>query len=194
MKSDTVRGVIPTMIYHFLNEPEGLKKLKDELTSIDIRNYNDLQQLPYLSTCIYEMLRLHPPVPSTALRLAPPGGLVVAGKFIPEGTTIATLQYSLFQDLNSFLIKVHLCPGLLVCDICLSRQGSFSKYGLGRFSCLGKSMSLMELRVAIALILTNFNIDFTPGEYGSRMIAEISDCFTTAVGPMQVVMKARTTE
>lgn len=52
----------------------------------------------------------------------------------------------------------------------------------------------MELRVAIALIFTNFDIEFAPGENGLRMLAEISESFTTAVGPMQVVMKARSTE
>ncbi|KAI2474924.1 Cytochrome P450 monooxygenase protein [Pyrenophora tritici-repentis] len=58
-------------------------------------------------------------------------------------------------------------------------------------ACLGKNLSLMEIRVAAALLLTSFDFDFAPGEDGTRMFTKATDYFTTTPGPLNLVLKNR---
>ena len=58
-------------------------------------------------------------------------------------------------------------------------------------SCLGKNLSLMEIRVAAALLITQLDFSFAPGEDGTRMFSEAIDYFTTTPGPLQLVFKPR---
>ncbi len=51
----------------------------------------------------------------------------------------------------------------------------------------------MEIRVAAALILSTFDIDFAPGEDGERMFTEACDYFTTTPGPLNLTLKSRET-
>ncbi|KAK4233003.1 cytochrome P450, partial [Achaetomium macrosporum] len=101
--SDPIRQSLPCLMYYLLRNPSHLARVRDELSSIDIRNYHALQHLPHFNACIYETLRLNPPAPSTGLRSSPKGGMTISGTFIPEGTTICTPQYSLMRDEACFL-------------------------------------------------------------------------------------------
>lgn len=85
--------------------------MREELNSIDIRDYHALQHLKQLNACINETLRLNPAVPSAGLRNPPKGGMTVDGTFIPEGTTICTPQYSLFR--GEFLVAQCRCNGVV---------------------------------------------------------------------------------
>lgn len=87
------------MMYHLIQHPEHLPKIRAELASIDVDNYKALQHLTHLNACIYETLRLSPAVPSAGMRLPPKGGIVLNNTYIPEGTTIVTPQYSLLRGM-----------------------------------------------------------------------------------------------
>jgi tryprostatin B 6-hydroxylase len=97
------------MIYYLIRKSHHTALIRQELSSVNIRNYKDLQYLQYLqhlNACIYETLRLNPAIPSAGLRLAPKGGITVKGKLIPEGTTSVTPQYSLHRG-NQPVNKKH---------------------------------------------------------------------------------------
>ncbi|KAL4938412.1 hypothetical protein BDV06DRAFT_226042 [Aspergillus oleicola] len=190
--SDPMRQVLVNMLYYLLRAPKHLETIRQELGLINIRDYKALQHLPHLNACIYETLRLNPAVPSSGLRLTPAGGLYLAGKFIPEGTTIAVPQYSLFRDERNFVRPSEWIPERFSTqpELILDRQ-AFAPWSIGKYSCIGKHLSLMEMRVAAALILTTFDYEFAPGEDGQRMFSEAVDYFTTTPGPLYLVMKSR---
>jgi cytochrome P450 len=52
----------------------------------DIR-FEILKDLPYMSACINEAMRVFPPVPAGLLRTVPRGGDTIDGYFIPEGVS-----------------------------------------------------------------------------------------------------------
>lgn len=58
-------------------------------------------------------------------------------------------------------------------------------------SCVGKNLSLMEIRVAAALIITKLDFEFAPGEDGTKMFSEAIDYFTTTPGPLRLIFKPR---
>lgn len=46
-----------------------------------------LKDLPYMSACINEAMRVFPPVPAGLLRTVPKGGDTISGYFVPEGVS-----------------------------------------------------------------------------------------------------------
>jgi len=53
----------------------------------DIR-FEVLKDLPYMSACINEAMRIFPPVPAGLLRTVPKDGDTVDGYFVPGGVNI----------------------------------------------------------------------------------------------------------
>ncbi|KAG9378273.1 CypX Cytochrome P450 [Pyrenophora tritici-repentis] len=190
--SDPVRQVLANMLYYLTVHPEHLATIRTELATIDLHNYKALQQCSHLNASIYETLRLNPAVPSSGLRLPPKGGLVIQGTFIPEGTTIVTPQYSILRDARNFLSPEAFIPERFTSkpDLIINKL-AFVPWSTGKMACLGKNLSLMEIRVAAALLLTSFDFDFAPGEDGTRMFTKATDYFTTTPGPLNLVLKNR---
>lgn len=52
----------------------------------------------------------------------------------------------------------------------------------------------MELRTVLANLVTEFDIEFGPGEDGSDLVHKSQDVFATAVKPLQLVFKSRTSQ
>ncbi|KAL6231680.1 hypothetical protein BDW75DRAFT_233396 [Aspergillus navahoensis] len=188
--SDPMHQVLVNMLYYFLREPPHLDRVREELESINVRDYKPLQQLPHLNACIFEALRLNPGIPSAGLRITPPEGLHIGEVFIPGGTTIVAPQYSLFRDSRNFVRPLEWIPERFSSrpELILDRQ-AFVPWGVGQYACVGRQLSLMELRIAVALLVTWFDCKFAPGEDGQRMFSEALDHFTTTPGPLRVVLQ-----
>ena len=45
----------------------------------------------------------------------------------------------------------------------------------------------MELRIATAVLVTNYDIALAPNEDGTKLFKELRDTFTTAPGPLNLV-------
>ncbi|PYI26789.1 cytochrome P450 [Aspergillus indologenus CBS 114.80] len=191
--SEPMCHILTNMMYHMVRHPDHLQRIRDELATINVRNYKALQHLSHLSACIYETLRLNPPVASAGLRLAPPEGMTVYGKFIPGGTTIAVPQYSVCRDPRNFIQPDRWIPERFTTQphLILDKQ-AFTPWNIGDYQCPGKNLSLMEIRVAAALIFTELEFQFAPGESGQRLFKESLDYFTTSPGPMNLVFTTRT--
>lgn len=94
--SEPEASTLTFLFYHLAQTPSAQEKLHAELESTSFStDARTLQYLPYLNGCIYEALRLHPPLPSGCLRITPPEGLNVDGIIIPGGVTVLTPAYSL---------------------------------------------------------------------------------------------------
>ncbi|KAI0438670.1 cytochrome P450 [Xylaria telfairii] len=190
--SDPVRQVLANLVYYLIKDPGQLEVIRQELESIDINDYRALQSLPHLNACIYETLRLNPAVPSAGLRIPPKGGMTFNGVFIPEYTTIVTPQYSLHRDETCFVKPDEWIPERFTTKPELTlNKNAFVAWSIGKMSCLGKNLSLLEIRVGAAQFLTDFDFEFAPGEDGTKMFTEATDFFTTTPGPLHVVLKNR---
>lgn len=93
--SDTTAATFTYMFYHLAQNPECVKKLREELDPLTQGEWQekDIRGAQYLNGCINEALRLHPPVPSGVNRLTPPEGLTVGDVHIPGNVTFFTPQY-----------------------------------------------------------------------------------------------------
>ena len=93
--SDTTAAAFTFMFYYLAKDPQQVKKLREELSPLMKGDWSDkdINQAEHLNGCIYEALRLHPPVPSGVQRLTPPEGMEVDGRHVPGGTAFWMPQY-----------------------------------------------------------------------------------------------------
>ncbi|KAI1321363.1 cytochrome P450 [Xylariaceae sp. FL0255] len=190
--SDPVRQVMTNLIYYLIQYPSQLAQVRQELNSIDIRDYRALQSLPHLTACIYETLRLNPAVPSAGLRIPPKGGITINGVFIPEYTTMVTPQYSLHRDETCFVKPNEWIPERFTTrpELTLNKN-AFVAWSIGKMNCLGKNLSLLEIRVGTALFITQFDFKLAPNDDGQKMFTAATDFFTTTPGPLNLVLSSR---
>ena len=98
--SDSTAISLRSIIYHLLKNPKCKRKLIEEIDAQmaevgltePIITLEQTKQMPYLQACLYEGLRLHPAVGMSLPRVTPPGGIEIAGHFIPEGVRFPSIS------------------------------------------------------------------------------------------------------
>lgn len=116
--------------------------------------------LPYLNAVIREALRLYPPVLSLASKQVPPGGDIIDGFYIPEGTQIAHNHYGLCRSRkiwgpDAIIFKPErwlLLPGASDEEHAKLKvmEGDLDLiFGYGKYRCMGVSIAMMEIRKAV---------------------------------------------
>tara|TARA_R110002003_G_scaffold130_16_gene12280 strand:+ start:221 stop:655 length:435 start_codon:yes stop_codon:yes gene_type:complete len=97
--ADTNAITISNACYLLCRHPEYQVALYQELKDLPISDgIVDDQYLAgktLLSAIIYEVLRLHPPVPGGLQRVTPPEGATIAGRYVPGNMIISTPTYSI---------------------------------------------------------------------------------------------------
>lgn len=93
--SDTTAAALTYLFYYLAQHPEQVEKLHAELKPLTAGDWSDkdINQAQHLNACIYEALRMHPPVPSGLQRLTPPEGMEVDGRHVPGNTVFYMPQY-----------------------------------------------------------------------------------------------------
>ncbi|KAI1258794.1 cytochrome P450 [Xylariaceae sp. FL1019] len=129
----------------------------------------ELQNITYLSACIDEAMRLSPPVPSILPRVVGPGGIVVDGQYFPEGIDLGIPHYTLHRSPEHFPQPLEYKP-----ERWLQRQEgaklvagtgqavSFTPFGAGRSSCVGKHVAYYEMTYVLARLLWQFDLRLDP--------------------------------
>ncbi|KAI9745627.1 MAG: hypothetical protein M1818_001161 [Claussenomyces sp. TS43310] len=191
--SDTAALTLIVLFYFLAKHPEHLKKLQTELEAVDWMNQPDLlQNLPHLNGLINETLRLYPAVPTGGLRETPKEGTILAGRFIPGQTVICAPRYTLgrlescFEQANEFIPERWYSRPEMV-----KNKNAFAPFARGQYYCIGKNLAYSELRFVTALLTSEFDVAFPPGDDGSRVVDEYVDQFTATAGPLNLVFSNR---
>ncbi|KAL8793202.1 MAG: hypothetical protein Q9195_004232 [Heterodermia aff. obscurata] len=188
--SDTAAMTLVYIFYHLAKDRALLSKLQTELDTLP--SMDDLHTLPHLNGIINETLRLHPAVPTGGLRQTPPGGVHVAGRFVPGNTVICAPRYSLarlescFERANEFIPERWYSRPEMIKD-----KIAFAPFALGRYYCIGKNLAYSEMRYVVALLASKYDIAFAEGEDGKAVEGDMIDQFTACPGKLRVVFRVR---
>ena len=60
---------------------------------------------------------------------------------------------------------------------------------LGRNSCPGKQLGLMEVRVVLTMLLQKFEFGFSPGHDENRVINDMKDAFLALPGDLELIFR-----
>ncbi|KAK5991667.1 Cytochrome P450 monooxygenase notG [Cladobotryum mycophilum] len=190
--SDTVASAMVFLFYELALNPSMANKIYEELSAISIQDFRALERLPYYNAFIKETTRLHPVVLTGGYRDLPPEGVTIAGRYIPGNTTVAAPRYTIFRSERCFEQADKFIP-----ERWLSKPGmvkdsrSFVPFAQGRYTCVGKSLALSELRVVAALLVSRYHIHLPPGDNGTRVEKDMQDQFTAKPGKLDLVFIPR---
>lgn len=169
--SDTTAGTLTWAISLLLNNPNVLKKAREELdlhvgSQRQVKD-SDIKNLVYLQAIIKETLRLYPAGPLLGPREALED-CTVAGYNVPAGTRLIVNIWKLQRDPSVWPNPSAFQPERFLSshahvDV-RGQQFELMPFGSGRRSCPGVSFALQLLHLTFARLLHAFDLATPLGE------------------------------
>ncbi|ETS80705.1 hypothetical protein PFICI_08234 [Pestalotiopsis fici W106-1] len=162
--SETTATVLSGVTYLLLRHPEKLARLTREVRSAFVSD-DDItmakaSQLDYMLACLEETMRLYPPVPIGMPRIVPKGGRIIGGSFVPENTHVAIWHWALYRNPAYFINPTSFCPERFLGDpkFAGDERDILQPFHVGKRNCIGRSLAYIEMRLALARMLFNFDM------------------------------------
>lgn len=159
--SDSTTTVLRSILFLLVGTPLAYLKIRAEIDeavasgtiSSDPIKYSESLKLPYLQACVWEGLRLFPPLFGLKAKVAPVGGDTIKGVYYPEGTEMSICDDALCRNPEIFGSDAHLYRPERWLDATAGAKTQYrhtvdSVFGSGRFQCLGRHIAMMELHKA----------------------------------------------
>ncbi|KAL4944517.1 hypothetical protein BDV06DRAFT_233206 [Aspergillus oleicola] len=200
--SDTTSVTLSGTLYLLAKYPDQQKLLQEELDALvekcggEQPSYQMLSEAPFLNGCINEALRLYPAVQGGLQRLTPPDGATIAGRYIPGDMIISTPTYSLHREPRSFPKPNSFLPERWTssCDQLVTRKDAFIPFITGTFSCVGKSLAWLEMRMVLFALASTFSFRFPEGlkkDEIEGLFDKMPDYFTAHAPDLELVFEVR---
>ncbi|KAH6789060.1 hypothetical protein C2S51_004066 [Perilla frutescens var. frutescens] len=148
------------------SNPEWQHRVREEVVGLcngQLPHSDSIRQMKKLTMVINESLRLYPPVSVVAREAL--NELKFTNTRIPKGITIWMLVTTLHTDPDiwgpdSYQFKPErFANGTTgACKL----PHSFTPFGFGPRLCLGLNLAMAELKILVALILSNFHLSLSP--------------------------------
>ena len=163
---DTTASGISWILYNLARHPEIQEKAFQEVHRV-LGNKKEVQlehlpKLEYLTMCIKESLRLHPPVHFTSRELTKP--MTIDGTVIPPGTVIDSSIYLIHHN-PVVWGKDHMTynPDRFLPDnITKMDPFAFIPFSAGPRNCIGQTFAMNEMKTTVALVLHTFKLSVDP--------------------------------
>lgn len=120
---------------------------------------------------ITEAMRLCPPAPGAMWREVLPGGISLGNMHIPEGYDVGTGIYALHHNPHNFPEPFKYKPERWLAEEvgqnAVDRAArAYTAFSIGPRNCVGKSLALREITLALAAILVEYDFRIAPGKEG----------------------------
>ncbi|XP_069584424.1 cytochrome P450 2K1-like isoform X2 [Ranitomeya imitator] len=182
--STTLRwGLLLMMKY-----PETQRKVHDEIEAVIGSAQPQIEhrkQMPYTDAVIHEIQRFGDIVPGSAPHVTS-RDVTFRGYSIPKDTVIIPLLHSVLRDKAYFEKPNEFYPEhFLDSEGKLRKIEAFIPFSIGKRSCAGETLALMELFLFFTTLLQNFNFQAPPGA-----ILDLSPAMASTNGPKQYEIRA----
>ncbi|KAF8218320.1 cytochrome P450, partial [Mycena galopus ATCC 62051] len=201
--SDTTASTLSSIVWFLLSNPEHYRRVQEELDSVivdadDSFDVNKHEELHFLSACINETLRLHPPLPTNGTSQIHPNqpGRNIAGRhvlFIPPGTSVYTPAYSLHRNPHYFSHPDQFLPDRWLPDSKFEKHdtSAFIPFSLGPANCVGQKFAKRELFMVLSALFKAFDLRFADGFDNEAWPMGMQDFFVVSRGPLRVNLTPR---
>ncbi|CAI7657824.1 unnamed protein product [Penicillium viridicatum] len=163
--SETTASLLSGVTYLLLTNPTAHQKLKEEVRNV-FQSQGDIDlisvtKLPYMLACLDEAMRMYPPIANGLPRVCPEGGAKVLGEYVPANTFVSIHQWALyrreeyFKDPNTYHPERFLGDQSFADD----RREVLQPFHTGPRNCLGRNLAYSEMRLILALIIFNFDME-----------------------------------
>jgi cytochrome P450 len=152
---------------HYLldRHPEAHRKLRDEVDAVlgkRAPTMADLDRLVYTEQVVNEALRLYSPIHSLS-RVALEDD-TIGGYHVPKGTTIYVSLYATHRLPTLWPDPDRFDPERFTAENVERRpRFAFIPFAAGHRNCVGASLGVVELKVAVAMIAQRYELTVAPG-------------------------------
>ncbi|KAI9172175.1 Cytochrome P450 monooxygenase ABA1 [Paramyrothecium foliicola] len=153
-------------ILSLVTTPTALAALLDEIRAVASKvstpiSWAESQTLPYLQAVVREGLRMWPPVAGLGFKLVPPEGDYINGYFVPGGTQIGQGFFGIGRSKlvwgdDADVFRPERWLNVEGEQLRKMNAAVDTHFGAGKYSCLGKSIAMMELYKAIFELTKRF--------------------------------------
>ncbi|PWY68979.1 cytochrome P450 [Aspergillus sclerotioniger CBS 115572] len=170
--SETTATLLSGLTYFLCRNPEALKKVTREVRSVmqteaDITVNNATANLPYMLACIDEAFRMYPPIPSGLQRVTPITPMDISGYQVSPNTKVAVHQSAAYLSRLNFYEPDKFIPERWLPESKNDPSSSFyhdnrdvvQPFSVGPRNCIGRNLAYAEMRVILARVLWNFDIE-----------------------------------
>ncbi|XP_050001985.1 cytochrome P450 4F4 isoform X2 [Alexandromys fortis] len=161
---DTTASGLSWILYNLARHPEYQERCRQEVREL-LKNresteieWDDLAQLPFLTMCIKESLRLHPPVTVISRRCTQDVGLP-DGRVIPKGVVCMISIFGTHHNPTVWPEPEVYDPFRFDPENIKDRSPlAFIPFSAGPRNCIGQTFAMNEMKVALALTLLRFRV------------------------------------
>lgn len=162
---DTTANTLAWMIHLLQRNPQALQRVQHEVRTLApdpaAYSFDQMEQLVFLEACASETMRLKPVAPFIGLQAL--RDTVVGDVAVPGGTHVwGVLRHDsvgerLFQRPQAFLPERWLDDA--VPPLSGAAKRAAMPFGSGPRMCPGRYLALLEMKMAMAMLLSSFDID-----------------------------------
>ncbi|KAH8883252.1 putative benzoate 4-monooxygenase cytochrome P450 [Thozetella sp. PMI_491] len=195
--SETTATALACVFYFLAKYPAVQAKLQQQILTavpgVEQWSYEKVKSVSYLDDVIKESLRLKPPLLTGGHREVPKKGIQVDEVYIPGGTNVFVPIQKIQTDPRYWKRSMEFIPerfGELKEEM-RTDETTLIPFSLGQFSCPGKNLAMMSMRIAIARILQEYSISFAEGEDGKVFDRDAKDTFSTWLPALMIQFTPR---
>ncbi|KAF8590889.1 cytochrome P450 [Ramaria rubella] len=202
--SDTTTSTVHSFILAMILHPDVQRKAQAELDSVVGRErlpqFSDRPSLPYINAITKEVFRWFPVIPMALPHVTTEDDMY-EGYTIPAGSIVLANSWKLLHDSETYPNPFVFLPERFLPD----RDGRVAKdpattgtFGFGRRVCAGKNLADASVWIAIASILSAFNLSNAVDEHGHKIdvsfAQEPTPGFTSHPQPFECSITPRSIE
>ena len=177
---DTTANTLAWLIYLLQRHPETLRRAQAEVRALglDSREFTPehMASLDYLEACAHETMRLKPVGPFQVIEAL--RDTVIAGIRVPEHTGVWCVMRGDSLSERHFPNPLAFQPERWLADGNAGAASSAKRvsmpFGAGPRVCPGRYLALLEMKMAMAMLLTHFDIEAVTTPDGGEAVEHLA--------------------
>ncbi|KAI1383740.1 isotrichodermin C-15 hydroxylase [Hypoxylon trugodes] len=175
--AETSAGTLTAATSLLIDNPDKFEKLKAEVRSAfqdeSQITASAVSRLPYLGACLDEALRLFPQTGSPSLRLTDKD-TIIAGTPVPKNTVVGIWPWALYRAPNLWRDHEDFHPERFTGDpkYATDAREAFKPFFTGSRDCIGQNLALIEMRLILARMVFNFDIQPTNDPHSQNWLSQ----------------------
>ncbi|MCZ6889269.1 MAG: cytochrome P450 [Gammaproteobacteria bacterium] len=188
---DTTANTLAWMIYLLSRTPAAMERAVIEVDGAIgeggiVRRFEQAGSLPYLDACASEAMRLKPVAPVIFSQVA--RDTTVAGIAVPAGTIVCLILRAGAVDERHFPDPQSFNPARWLAADSAAKRVSMP-FGAGPRLCPGRYLALLEIKMVMAMLLRNFDVQSVSSASGRPAIERMA--LTMAPEPLRMRLALR---
>ncbi|RLM00574.1 hypothetical protein CFD26_108442 [Aspergillus turcosus] len=176
--ADTSSTAFAGLLFYLCHNRQAYEKAAEEVRhhfgdATEATSGPELHKCKYLRACIDESLRMSPPVNCPMWREVTSPDLMIEGRHVPLGSELGVCTYSIQHNPRYHPDPYSYRPERWLAASTSSEDGTpeafrsaYLPFSTGPRGCIGRSLAIRELMLAMATLLLRFDFDLAEGSLG----------------------------